>query len=483
MALDQGTTSSRCVIFRNGRPVASAQNEYRQIYPQPGWVEHSPHDIWESQYGAAREAMARAAVTAADIAAIGITNQRETTLVWDRRTGEPVYNAIVWQCRRTSSLCEKLRKRGMEDIIRKKTGLVADAYFSATKLMWLLDNVAGLRRRAEAGEIAFGTPDTWLIWKLTGGRLHITDYTNASRTMLFDINNLCWDSELLRIFDIPKAMLPQVVPSSGFVGYTSPELFGGAIPVCGIAGDQQAALFGQKCRNAGSAKNTYGTGCFMLMNVGEHPVYTRSGLITTVACGENGSPVYALEGSVFSAGSAVQWLRDEMKLISSASESEAAAASVDDTNGVYMVPAFTGLGAPYWNSDARGIICGLSRGANRCHIIRAVLESIAYQTKDVLDLMENETGIPLERLRADGGASSNGFLMQFQADITGRIIERPAYVESTALGAACLAALGSGEETGDTDGGTIVFEPRMSEAKRKALLDGWRDAIARALKK
>lgn len=480
MSLDHGTTSSRCIIFDGGKIVASARNEYRQIYPKAGWVEHSPYDIWESQYGSARAALERSGLSASDIAAIGIANQRETTLVWDRRTGEPVYNAIVWQCRRTSPICEQLKKRGMEDMIRAKTGLVIDAYFSATKLMWLLENVPGLRQRAEAGEIAFGTPDSWLIWKLTGGRTYITDYTNASRTMLFNINSLRWDRELLGEFDIPVCMLPEVVKSSGVAGYTSPELFGGAIAIAGIAGDQQAALFGQKCRTAGTAKNTYGTGCFMLMNVGERPVFSENGLITTIACGEGGKVVYALEGSVFSAGSAVQWLRDELGLISSASESEAAAVSVDDTKGVYMVPAFTGLGAPYWNSDARGIVCGLTRGANRCHIIRAVLEAIAYQTADVLTLMESETGILLDTLRVDGGASANGFLMNFQADITGRRIERPACVESTALGAACLAALAVGCETATSDGAVTVFEPKMDTAKRKALLDGWHDAVRRS---
>ncbi len=487
MALDQGTTSSRCVIFRNGRPVASAQNEYRQIYPQPGWVEHSPHDIWESQYGAAREAMARAAVTAADIAAIGITNQRETTLVWDRMTGEPVYNAIVWQCRRTSSLCEKLRKRGMEDIIRKKTGLVADAYFSATKLMWLLDNVAGLRRRAEAGEIAFGTPDTWLIWKLTGGRLHITDYTNASRTMLFDINNLCWDSELLRIFDIPKAMLPQVVPSSGFVGYTSPELFGGAIPVCGIAGDQQAALFGQACFEPGMAKNTYGTGCFMLMNTGEKPVMSNNGLLTTIAWGVNGKVEYALEGSIFIAGAAIQWLRDEVKLIDSSPESEEWAKQVEDSNGVYVVPAFVGLGAPHWDGYARGTIVGLTRGANKAHIIRATLESIAYQTNDVLSAMAEDSGIKLAALKVDGGACANNFLMQFQADIINAPVQRPVCIETTALGAAYLAGLAVGywankEEVLANWAISQTFEPTFDQAKRDELGKGWKKAVGRALK-
>jgi glycerol kinase len=480
MALDHGTTSSRCIIFEGEKIVASARNEYRQIYPKAGWVEHSPYDIWESQYGAAREALERAKLSALDITAIGIANQRETTLVWDRLTGEPVYNAIVWQCRRTSFICEQLKKRGMEDMIRAKTGLVIDAYFSATKLMWLLENVPGLRQRAEAGEIAFGTPDSWLIWKLTGGRLHITDYTNASRTMVFNINDLCWDKGLLCAFDIPGCMLPEVVTSSGVAGYTSPELFGGAIPIAGIAGDQQAALFGQKCRIAGTAKNTYGTGCFLLMNVGERPVFSKNGLITTIACGEGGKPVYALEGSVFSAGSAVQWLRDELGLISSASESEAAAASVEDTKGVYMVPAFTGLGAPYWDPDARGIICGLTRGVSRCHIIRAVLEAIAYQTADVLALMESETGILLDMLRVDGGASANNFLMNFQADITGRRIERPVCIESTALGAACLAALAVGCEIYTADSAVTVFMPRMDKEKREVLLGGWHDAVSRS---
>lgn len=481
MALDQGTTSSRCILFDGEKPIASAQNEFRQIYPRAGWVEHSPYDIWESQYGAAREALRRSGLAANEISAIGITNQRETTLVWDRKTGEPLYNAIVWQCRRTSQVCEKLKRSGAEDMIRSKTGLVIDAYFSATKLMWLLENVPGLRERAEAGEVAFGTPDTWLVWMLTAGRLHITDYTNASRTMLFNIGSLSWDADLLSLFNIPRCMLPEVVPSSGLAGFTSPELFGCAIPIAGIAGDQQAALFGQKCRYAGSAKNTYGTGCFMLMNVGDKPVFSANGLLTTVACGWEGKPAYALEGSVFSAGSAVQWLRDEMKLISSASESEAAARSVEDTLGVYMVPAFTGLGAPYWNSDARGLICGLTRGAGRNHIIRAVLESIAYQTADILALMERETGIRLDALRVDGGASSNDFLMQFQADIIGRCVERPACVESTALGAACLAlsAAGCGDAVSEPDA-PDVFRPSMAGAKREALLAGWHEAVSRS---
>lgn len=476
MALDQGTTSSRCIIFEWGKPVASARNEFRQIYPQPGWVEHSPHDIWESQYGAARRALGRAGLSAADIAAIGITNQRETTLVWDKKTGEPISNAIVWQCRRTAPVCERMKADGMEDIIREKTGLVIDAYFSASKLIWLLENIPGLRQRAERGEIAFGTPDTWLVWKLTGGRLHITDYTNASRTMLFNINSLTWDEELLRAFNIPAAILPALVPSSGIAGYTSPELFGSALPIAGIAGDQQAALYGQRCHTAGTVKNTYGTGCFMLMNTGAKKVTSKNGLLTTVACGEDGMPSYALEGSVFSAGSAVQWLRDELGLISSASESEPAALSVADTGGVYMVPAFTGLGAPRWDPAARGIICGITRGTGRNHVIRAALEAIAYQTSDILNLMKSETGIDIDMLRVDGGASANNFLIQFQADISGCRVARPACVESTALGAACLAARAAGKDAG-SDEELTIFEPSMNAERRGILLAGWNDAV------
>ncbi len=483
MSLDCGTTSSRCIIFDGRKVIASAQNEYRQIYPQPGWVEHNPNDIWESQYGAARTALDRAGLTASDIAAIGITNQRETAIVWDKKTGQPIYNAIVWQCRRTADICSALRKRGLEDKIRKKTGLVLDAYFSATKLIWLFDNIDGLRERAEKGEIAFGTPDTYLIWRLTGGRVHITDYTNASRTMLFNINTLSWDKELLDEFNIPSSILPAVVSSSGVAAYTAPELFGAPIAIAGIAGDQQAALYGQGCFDAGSAKNTYGTGCFLLMNIGDKAVYSNNGLITTIACKKGGKISYALEGSVFSAGSAIQWLRDELHIISSSSESEFEAQKVSDTGGVYMVPAFTGLGAPYWDPDARGVITGITRGTNRCHIIRAVLESIAYQSRDVLSLMEKETGINISSLRVDGGASSNNFLMQFQANIANKTVIRPSCVESTALGAAMLAADAVGIDMGDCESEHDVFDPVMTESERKYLLCGWVNAVNSSLTK
>ncbi|MBR6726334.1 MAG: glycerol kinase GlpK [Clostridia bacterium] len=483
MSLDCGTTSSRCIIFDGRKIIASAQNEYRQIYPQPGWVEHNPNDIWESQYGAAQTALDRAELTADDIAAIGITNQRETTILWDRKTGQPIYNAIVWQCRRTADICAALRKRGLENMIRKKTGLVLDAYFSATKLMWLFDNVKGLRERALKGEIAFGTPDTYLIWRLTGGRVHITDYTNASRTMLFNINSLSWDNDLLREFDIPASILPSVVPSSGIAAYTAPELFGAPIAIAGIAGDQQSALYGQGCFDAGTAKNTYGTGCFLLMNTGEKAVYSNNGLITTIACGKGGKISYALEGSVFSAGAAIQWLRDELHIIASSSESEYEALKVSSTGGVYMVPAFTGLGAPYWDPNARGVIVGITRGTNRRHIIRAVLEAIAYQSHDVLALMEKETGISISTLRVDGGASSNNFLMQFQADISNKSVMRPSCVESTALGAAMLAADAVGIDMGDTESDYDIFNPAMTESERNALIVGWNRAVNSSITK
>ncbi len=483
MSLDCGTTSSRCIIFDGRKIIASAQNEYRQIYPQPGWVEHNPNDIWESQYGAAQTALDRAELTADDIAAIGITNQRETTILWDRKTGQPIYNAIVWQCRRTADICAALRKRGLENMIRKKTGLVLDAYFSATKLMWLFDNVKGLRERAMKGEIAFGTPDTYLIWRLTGGRVHITDYTNASRTMLFNINSLSWDNDLLREFDIPASILPSVVPSSGIAAYTAPELFGAPIAIAGIAGDQQSALYGQGCFDAGTAKNTYGTGCFLLMNTGEKAVYSNNGLITTIACGKGGKISYALEGSVFSAGAAIQWLRDELHIIASSSESEYEALKVSSTGGVYMVPAFTGLGAPYWDPNARGVIVGITRGTNRRHIIRAVLEAIAYQSHDVLALMEKETGISISTLRVDGGASSNNFLMQFQADISNKSVMRPSCVESTALGAAMLAADAVGIDMGDTESDYDIFNPAMTESERNALIVGWNSAVNSSITK
>ena len=445
MALDAGTTSNRCILFdQEGRVRAAAQKEFPQIFPKPGWVEHDAREIWATQLGVAVEAMGKIGATAADIAAIGITNQRETTVVWDRATGEPVYNAIVWQCRRTSAYCDELKARGYAEAIRRKTGLVVDAYFSGPKIRWILDNVPGARRRAEAGELLFGTVETWLIWLLTGGRVHVTDYSNASRTMLFNINTLDWDEELLDLMDIPRSMLPTPVPSSQVYGETDPGFFGRSIPIAGAAGDQQAALFGQACFTPGQAKNTYGTGCFLLMNTGDKPVFSSSGLVTTVAWGLGNRVSYALEGSIFVAGAAIQWLRDEMRLIDSAADSEYHAGKVADTAGCYVVPAFTGLGAPYWDQYARGAIVGLTRGVNKNHIIRATLESIAYQVNDVLKAMQSDSGIRLAGLRADGGASANNLLMQLQADITQAPIHRPRCVETTAMGAAYLAGLAVG---------------------------------------
>jgi glycerol kinase len=429
------------VFDTDGRIVAVAQREFRQIYPRPGWVEHDPLEIWETQLAVAREALAKAGITASDIASIGITNQRETTVVWDRETGRPVYNAIVWQCRRTSAYCDELRARGLADAIRDKTGLVPDAYFSGTKLRWILENVPGARDAAEAGRLLFGTIDTWLVWNLTGGKVHATDFSNASRTLLFDIGALRWDDDILREFGIPRALLPDVRPSSGDFGTTDPEMFGAPIPVGGVAGDQQSALFGQGCFSAGDAKNTYGTGCFMLMNTGARRVPSQNGLLTTIAWGLGGDVSYALEGSVFTAGAAIQWLRDELGLLAKASDSEAMARAVPDTNGCYVVPAFTGLGAPYWDQYARGAILGLTRGVNRNHVVRATLESLAYQTADVLDAMKKDAAISLNALRVDGGASANDFLMQFQSDVIGVAVERPDCIETTALGAARLAGL------------------------------------------
>ena len=445
MALDAGTTSNRCILFnRQGDICAMAQKEFTQYFPQPGWVEHNAQEIWSTMLGTAVEAMSQVDAKAENIAAIGITNQRETTVVWDRKTGEPVGRAIVWQCRRTADYCDALKDRGLTETIREKTGLVVDAYFSATKLHWILENVPGARERAEAGELLFGTVETWLIWKLTGGKVHVTDYSNASRTMLFNIHTLTWDEDILRELQIPASMLPQVMPSSGIYGETDPSLFGGAIPIAGAAGDQQAALFGQTCFSAGEAKNTYGTGCFLLMNTGDTPVISKNGLVTTIAWGLDGQVTYALEGSVFSAGSAVQWLRDEMRLIDSAADSAYMAAKVLDTNGCYIVPAFTGLGAPYWDPYARGTIVGLTRGVNKYHIVRATLESIAYQTADILRAMNADSGITLSALNADGGASANDLLMQMQADTIGAPVQRPRCVESTAMGAAYLAGLAVG---------------------------------------
>ncbi len=483
MALDAGTTSNRCILFnRQGDICAMAQKEFTQYFPQPGWVEHNAQEIWSTMLGTAVEAMSQVDAKAENIAAIGITNQRETTVVWDRKTGEPVGRAIVWQCRRTADYCDALKARGLTETIREKTGLVVDAYFSATKLHWILENVPGARERAEAGELLFGTVETWLIWKLTGGKVHVTDYSNASRTMLFNIHTLTWDEDILRELQIPASMLPQVMPSSGIYGETDPSLFGGAIPIAGAAGDQQAALFGQTCFSAGEAKNTYGTGCFLLMNTGDTPVISKNGLVTTIAWGLDGQVTYALEGSVFSAGSAVQWLRDEMRLIDSAADSAYMAAKVIDTNGCYIVPAFTGLGAPYWDPYARGTIVGLTRGVNKYHIVRATLESIAYQTADILRAMNADSGITLSALNADGGASANDLLMQMQADTIGAPVQRPRCVESTAMGAAYLAGLAVGYWTGLADvlrnrAIDRVFYPSIGQAEREKRLKGWEKAV------
>ena len=474
LAFDQGTTSSRAIIFNhNGEIVKIAQKEFNQYYPKPGWVEHDPMEIWGSQSGVAREVLETAGIRPEEIAAIGITNQRETTVIWDRNTGKPIYNAIVWQCRRTANICEDLKKRGLEDYIRDNTGLVIDAYFSATKIKWILDNVEGAREKAEKGELLFGNIDTWLIWNLTRGKVHVTDYTNASRTMLYNIRDLKWDERLLEELDIPKPMLPEVMPSSHIYGYTDPDIFGGLrIPISGIAGDQQAALFGQACFKPGMAKNTYGTGCFLLMNTGDEIVRSKNGLITTIAWGLDGKVEYALEGSIFVAGAVVQWLRDELKLIHEAKDSEYFAQKVEDSNGVYLVPAFTGLGAPYWDMEARGVMVGLTRGANKNHIIRAALESIAYQTRDVLEVMEEDSGIMLKELRVDGGASANNFLMEFQSDILGVPIKRPDIIETTSLGAAYLAGLAVGfwsckEEIWEKWNVNMSFEPHMNLKKGK----------------
>lgn len=487
MALDQGTTSSRCIIFdHSGAMLASAQREFAQHYPKPGWVEHDAAEIWETTLEVARGAMAKAGLSAADIAAIGITNQRETTVVWDRETGEPVCPAIVWQCRRTAPMADALAASGWAEKIRQKTGLVPDAYFSGTKLRWILDKVPGARQGAEEGRLLFGTIDSWLIWKLTGGRAHVTDVTNASRTMLFDIRRLRWDPELLELFGIPEQMLPRVQPSSCIYGETEPGLFGGKIPVAGAAGDQQSALFGQCCFEAGDVKNTYGTGCFLLMHTGSEPVFSENGLITTIAASGPGRIRYALEGSVFTAGAAVQWLRDELKLIPDAAASEAEARSVADTGGVYVVPAFTGLGAPYWNQYARGTITGITRGFTRAQLVRATLESIAYQTCDICRAMESDAGVELTRLRVDGGAAANDLLMQFQSDLLGAEVLRPACIETTALGAAYLAGLAVGywKDTADIRQNRQtgrVFLPEMRDATRAKLLKGWNRALTTAL--
>ncbi|MCG0275405.1 MAG: glycerol kinase GlpK [Thermosediminibacteraceae bacterium] len=487
MALDQGTTSSRAIIFdENGSIVSVAQKEFTQIYPKPGWVEHDPMEIWGSQIGVAREALEKARISPDQIVAIGITNQRETTIVWDKNTGKPVYNAIVWQCRRTAPICDDLKSRGLADMIRRKTGLVVDAYFSGTKIKWILDNVEGAREKAERGELLFGNVDTWLIWNLTGGKVHVTDYSNASRTMIFNIHTLDWDDDILRELGIPRAMLPEVKPSSFIYGHTDRDIFGAEVPIAGDAGDQQAALFGQACYKPGMAKNTYGTGCFMLMNTGEKAVESQSGLLTTIAWGVNGKVEYALEGSIFIAGAVVQWLRDELRIIDNSAQSEEYATKVEDTNGVYLVPAFVGLGAPYWDMYARGVIVGLTRGAKREHIIRAALESIAYQTRDVLEAMQKDSGIMLTNLKVDGGAVANNFLMQFQADILGVPVSRPKVTETTALGAAYLAGLAVGywkdmDEIATKWQIDREFKPAMAEEKREKLYAGWKKAVERAL--
>jgi len=483
MALDSGTTSNRCILFNEQGEICSiAQKEFTQFFPKPGWVEHDANEIWSTQLGVAVEAMSKIGATAQDIAAIGITNQRETTIVWNRHTGEPVYHAIVWQCRRTSEYCDSLKEKGLTDCFRLKTGLVIDAYFSGTKLKWILDNVEGARQKAEAGELLFGTVETWLIWKLTKGKVHVTDYSNASRTMLFNIQELKWDHKILEELNIPECMLPDVQPSSHVYGETDPSFLGGAIPIAGAAGDQQAALFGQTCFTAGEAKNTYGTGCFLLMNTGEKPVFSSNGLVTTIAWGLDGKVNYALEGSIFVAGAAIQWLRDEMRLIDTSPDSEYMAKKVKDTNGCYVVPAFTGLGAPHWDQYARGTIVGITRGVNKCHIIRATLESIAFQVNDVISAMQADSGITLSTLKVDGGACENNFLMQFQSDIINAPVNRPLCVETTAMGAAYLAGLAVGyweNKEAVIQNWKIdrVFRPYMCDEERAGMVKGWNKSV------
>ena len=483
MALDAGTTSNRCILFdQHGEFCSMAQKEFTQYFPQPGWVEHDANEIYATQLEVARQAMANIGAAAGDIAAIGITNQRETTVVWDKFTGEPICPAIVWQCRRTSGYCDSLKEKGLTERYREKTGLVIDAYFSGTKLHWILQNIPGARERAEGGELLFGTVETWLIWKLTGGKAHVTDYSNASRTMLYNINTLCWDDEILEELRIPKCMLPQVMPSSHVYGQVLPQFFGGPIPISGAAGDQQAALFGQTCFQPGEAKNTYGTGCFMLMNTGQKPVFSNNGLVTTIAWGLDGKVEYALEGSIFVAGAAVQWLRDELRFIDSSQDSEYMARKVNDTNGCYVVPAFTGLGAPHWDQYARGAIVGLTRGCNKYHIIRATLDSLCYQTHDVLRAMEADSGIGLAALKVDGGACANNYLMQTQADLIGAPVLRPRCVETTAMGAAYLAGLAVGFWSSKEDvrkhwSIDRTFRPDMEEAERVKRIKGWNKAV------
>lgn len=487
MALDQGTTSSRAILFdAKANIVAIAQREFTQIFPKPGWVEHHPEEIWQTQLDVAREVIAKANILPNDVIAIGITNQRETALIWDKTTGKPIYNAIVWQDRRTASICDTMKADGLTDYVRNNTGLVIDAYFSGTKIKWILDNVEGARKKAEEGSLAFGTVDTWLIWKLTKGAQHVTDYSNASRTLIYNIKTLCWDEKLLNYFDIPKSMLPEVKPSSGIYGYTVPDLFFGvSIPIAGVAGDQQSALFGQCCFDTGTAKNTYGTGCFMLMNTGSDMVVSKSGLLTTIAWGINGEITYALEGSVFIAGAAIQWLRDGLKIIDSAQDSEFYAMKVGNTGGVYVVPAFAGLGAPYWDMYARGAIFGLTRGSSKTHIIRATLESLAFQTSDVLEAMELDSGIKLKSLKVDGGASANNLLMQFQANILNVEVERPTIIETTALGAAYLAGIAVGfYDINNISSNRLIqntFIPAMEIALQKKLIAGWKKAVKRTM--
>ena len=486
MALDQGTTSSRCILFdKTGNICSVAQKEFEQIYPKPGWVEHDPMEIWASQLSVATEAISKIGASADEIASIGITNQRETTIVWNRETGVPIYNAIVWQCRRTAEQIDQLKEAGLTDYVKETTGLIPDAYFSASKVAWILDHVEGAREQAENGKLAFGTIDTWLIWNLTRGEVHATDYTNASRTMMFDIHKLDWDQKILDYFKIPKSMLPKVKPSSGIFGYTEVGMFGESIPIAGAAGDQQAALFGQCCFDAGEVKNTYGTGCFLLMNTGEKAVTSEQGLLTTIAASADGTVQYALEGSIFVAGAAIQWLRDEMRMIRKAADTERYATAVEDTAGVYLVPAFTGIGAPYWDPYARGTVVGITRGCKKEHFIRAALESMAYQTNDILKVMEEESGVQIRTLKVDGGASNNNFLMQFQSDILGVDVLRPECVETTALGAAYLAgiAVGYWENIEDVRANWALsrtFHADMTDEKRQHLLKGWKKAVGRA---
>ena len=488
LAFDQGTTSSRAIVFdKDGMIVGTSQKEFTQIYPKAGWVEHDAMEIWGTQSGVAREVLEKTGVRPEEVAAIGITNQRETTVVWDKNTGKPIYNAIVWQCRRTAAICDELKAKGLEASIKEKTGLVVDAYFSGTKVKWILDNVEGAREKAENGELLFGNIDTWLIWNLTRGKVHVTDYSNASRTLLYNIKELKWDDEILSELGIPKSMLPEVKPSSCVYGHTDPQTFGGAeIPIAGDAGDQQAALFGQACFEPGMAKNTYGTGCFMLMNTGEKPIESKNGLLTTIAWGIGDKVEYALEGSIFIAGASIQWLRDELKLVYDSAQSEYYANLVEDTNGVYVVPAFTGLGAPYWDMYARGAILGLTRGSKREHIVRATLESIAYQTKDVLEAMQEDSGITLKALKVDGGAAANNFLMSFQSDILNVPVRRPQVLETTALGAAYLAGLSVGfwkdqDEIKDKWAVDREFEITMEEDLRNKKYNGWKKAVKRAM--